>query len=213
MVYFFQFFPLLGLWGELGYSEETFSCTILKKNGKSPKTFIFLVGFILPCFIIVLSYSCIFYTVRKQHSKLSQFDTSTTSTKSKLNFFRNKNDLRLTIMMLTIFICFILCFLPLMITNVYDDDTKYPAVHILASILAWSSAVINPIIYAVGSSQYRNAYKNLFVKIKTWKSSVSSGNNNKLQNSIDPDSMQNEKLSTITTKAKSNHVAAPLEIT
>lgn len=101
-----------------------------------------------------------------------------------------------------------------MITNVYDDDTKYPAIHILASILAWSSAVINPIIYAVGSSQYRNAYTNLFVKFKTWKSSVSSGNNNKLQHSIDPDdSMQNEKLSTIVTKAKPNHVITPLEIT
>ncbi|CRL01696.1 CLUMA_CG014912, isoform A [Clunio marinus] len=171
------FFPLAGLWGEMGYDTQTFSCTILKKNGKSPKTFIFLVGFLLPCFIIILSYSCIFNTVRKQHAKLNKFD-SNQANKSKLKFFRNKNDLRLTVMMLVIFLAFIMCFLPLMVVNVFDDKTKYPFAHVMASVSAWSSAVINPIIYAVGSSQYRNAYKNLFIQIKTWKSFNSSGNNN-----------------------------------
>lgn len=164
----------------MGYEPSTFSCTILKKFGKSPKTFIFLVGFLLPCAIIIVSYSCIFNTVRKQHAKLNKFD-ATPASKSKLKFFRNKNDLRLTVMMLAIFLCFIMCFLPLMVVNVFEEKMKYPWAHVMASVSAWSSAVINPIIYAVGSSQYRNAYKNLFVKIKTWRSSNSSGNNNKAQ--------------------------------
>lgn len=179
----------------MGYEPQTFSCTILKKNGKSPKTFIFLVGFLLPCFIIILSYSCIFNTVRKQHAKLNKFDAASPAGKSKLKFFRNKNDLRLTVMMLVIFLAFIMCFLPLMVVNVFDEKTKYPFAHVMASVSAWSSAVINPIIYAVGSSQYRNAYKNLFVQIKTWKSSNSSGNNNKIQasrsNTADPNSINN----------------------
>lgn len=88
-----------------------------------------------------------------------------------------------------------MCFLPLMVVNVFDEKAKYPFAHVMASVSAWSSAVINPIIYAVGSSQYRNAYKNLFVKIKTWKSSNSSGNNNKAQvsksNTADPNSIIN----------------------
>lgn len=97
-------------------------------------------------------------------------------------------------MMLVIFLCFIVCFLPLMVVNVFDDKTKYPFMHVIASVSAWSSAVINPIIYAVGSSQYRNAYKSLFVKIKTWKSSNSSGNNNNKvhvskSNTADPNSI------------------------
>jgi Na+(H+)/acetate symporter ActP len=198
---FLQFFPLTGLWGELGYEPKTFSCTILKKDGRSPKTFIFLVGFLLPCFIIILSYSCIFNTVRKQHAKLNKFDT-TSPTKSKLKFFRNKNDLRLTIMMLVIFLCFIVCFLPLMLVNVFDEKTmRYPAAHVMASVSAWSSAVINPIIYAVGSSQYRNAYKNLFVAVKAWRSSNSSGNNNNnkihVSRSVDPNSVHNVHVHSI----------------
>lgn len=148
----------------------------------------------MPCFIIIISYSCIFNTVRKQHAKLNKF-ASTPANKSKLKFFRNKNDLRLTVMMLVIFLCFIMCFLPLMIVNVFVPETKYPYAHIMASVSAWSSAVINPIIYAVGSSQYRNAYKSLFVRIKTWKSSNSSGNNNKFHvsksNIADPSSIIN----------------------
>lgn len=148
-----------------------------------------LVGFLLPCFIIILSYSCIFNTVRKQHAKLNKFDSQ--PAKSKLKFFRNKNDLRLTVMMLVIFLCFIMCFLPLMVVNVFDEKTKYPFAHVMASVSAWSSAVINPIIYAVGSSQYRNAYKSLFVQIKTWRSSNSSGNNNRnlASNTADPNSV------------------------
>lgn len=148
-------------------------------------------GFLLPCLIIIISYSCIFNTVRKQHAKLNKFD-STPASKSKLKFFRNKNDLRLTVMMLVIFLCFIMCFLPLMVVNVFDEKAKYPFAHVMASVSAWSSAVINPIIYAVGSSQYRNAYKNLFVQIRTWRSSNSS---NKAavsrSNTADPNSIVN----------------------
>lgn len=85
-------------------------------------------------------------------------------------------------MMLVIFVAFLMCFLPLMVVNVFDDKTKYPALHIFSSVMAWSSAVINPLIYAGGSSQYRIAYKSLFWQLKTWKSSNSyNNNNNKVQ--------------------------------
>ncbi len=147
---------MFGVWGSLGLDQETFSCTILKKNGTSPKKFIFFAGFVFPSVIILFSYSCIFWTVVKQRQKLARFDETPASIKSnKLKFFRNKNDLRLTVMMLTIFLAFLLCFLPLMIANNFVNESRYPTFHIVASICEWSSAVINPIIYAVGSSQYR----------------------------------------------------------
>jgi hypothetical protein len=151
----FQMLPLFGVWGSLGLDQETFSCTILKKNGTSPKKFIFFVGFILPCCVILVSYSCIFWKVRKQKGKLEKFDTTPGSVKNKPKFFRSKTEFRLTVMMLTIFLASVVCFLPLMIANNFIKETEYPAFHIMASICAWSSAVINPIIYAVGSSQYR----------------------------------------------------------
>ena len=60
--------------------------------------------------------------------------------------------------MLTIFLCFLVCFLPLMLVNVADDNVQFPFLHILASVLAWASAVVNPFIYAFKNRQYQQAF-------------------------------------------------------
>ncbi|XP_041987399.1 protein trapped in endoderm-1 isoform X3 [Aricia agestis] len=148
--------PLLGVWGHLGLDPHTFSCTILPKNERSPKKFLFVFGFALPCLVIIVSYSCIYWRVRESKRKLegrSKLGGQTAKEKEE--------DSRLTTLMLTIFLCFLACFLPLMIMNVADDGIRYPWFHIIASILAWASSVINPLIYAATNRQYRAAYSNL----------------------------------------------------
>lgn len=62
--------PLSGIWGQLGLDENTFSCTILEKDGHSPKKFLFLVAFALPCLVITTSYSCIYWKVRRSKRRL-----------------------------------------------------------------------------------------------------------------------------------------------
>ena len=74
---------------------------------------------------------------------------------------QRKEDLRLTKMMLTIFISFLVCFLPLMLVNVIDDDVKIPTLHVVASVLAWMSSIVNPFIYAFKNRQYQQAFKKL----------------------------------------------------
>lgn len=139
--------PLIKAWGQLGYHSETFSCTILALEGKSPKKFLFVLGFLLPCLVISVSYSCIFYKVRR----------SSTAQNSHRGTF-TKDELHLTRLMLTIFFAFLLCFLPLMIVNVFDGSITYPTLHVLASVLAWMSSAINPFVYAIMNRQYRQAY-------------------------------------------------------
>ncbi|EFA11575.1 protein trapped in endoderm-1 [Tribolium castaneum] len=156
---------LLGVWGQLGLNPSTFSCTILEKDGKSPKKILFLIAFVLPCVVIISSYSCIFWRVQKSRRKLKAHQQATK--KEKRSSRRERDDSRLTKLMLIIFICFVLCFLPLMLVNVFDDDVKYPVLHVLASILAWASSVINPFIYAASNRQYRSAYSKLFRIVKS----------------------------------------------
>ena len=72
---------------------------------------------------------------------------------------QRKEDLRLTKMMLTIFLSFLVCFLPLMLVNVIDDEVEFPTIHVVASVLAWMSATINPFIYAFKNRQYQQAFK------------------------------------------------------
>ncbi|KAL3271932.1 hypothetical protein HHI36_022402 [Cryptolaemus montrouzieri] len=157
--------PLLEIWGKLGLNPSTFSCTILDKDGTSPKKLLFLIAFVLPCTVIIISYSCIYCKVRT--SRLNIKAHQPTSKIDKINRRREKDDSRLTRLMLTIFICFLCCFLPLMVMNVCYDDVTYPSVHVMASILAWASSVINPFIYAASNRQYRSAYSKLFRIIRT----------------------------------------------
>jgi MFS family permease len=149
--------PLLGVWGSLGLDPATFSCTILKKNGRSPKKLLFVIGFLLPCLVIIVSYLCIYWRVRSSRKKLEAHG----GVRRKRSGYQRREDSRVTRLMLTIFLCFLLCFLPLMLANVIDDKVKIPALHVVASMLAWASSVVNPFIYAGTNKLYREAYKQL----------------------------------------------------
>ncbi|XP_003707502.2 trapped in endoderm 1 [Megachile rotundata] len=154
--------PLLGFWGTLGLEPTTFSCTILKKNGTSPKKFLFALGFIVPCVVISVSYLCIYWRVRKSRQNLK---THAGISRKKSVGFQRREDSRVTRLMLTIFLCFLLCFMPLMLANVIDDKMKIPILHVIASVLAWASSVINPFIYAGTNKLYREAYKQILCSV------------------------------------------------
>ena len=148
--------PLIDVWGTLGLDEATFSCTIKKLDGKSPKKFLFLVAFILPSISIILCYSAIFYKVRSSRHNLVSHSTPCPVARRKAVIRSQKmEDLKLTKMMLTIYLLFLICFLPLMLVNVLDDYIKQPSVHIIASVLAWMSATINPVIYSFPNNTRR----------------------------------------------------------
>ncbi|CAL1673147.1 unnamed protein product [Lasius platythorax] len=148
--------PLLGIWGTLGLDPASFSCTILKKDGSSPKKFLFVLGFVVPCVVISVSYLCIYRRVRNSRRNLEAHAAG-----RRGGGFQRREDSRVTKLMLSIFICFLLCFMPLMMTNVIDENMKIPLFHIIASVLAWASAVINPFIYAGTNKLYREAYKQI----------------------------------------------------
>lgn len=150
--------PLLGIWGTLGLDQATFSCTILKKNGSSPKKFLFVLGFLVPCIVISVSYLCIYWRVRRSRKNL---EAHAAGSGQRSNGFHRREDSRVTRLMLTIFLCFLMCFMPLMLVNVIDEKMKIPVLHIVASVLAWASAVINPFIYAGTNKLYREAYRQI----------------------------------------------------
>uniref|UniRef100_A0A1B0G8C7 G-protein coupled receptors family 1 profile domain-containing protein n=1 Tax=Glossina morsitans morsitans TaxID=37546 RepID=A0A1B0G8C7_GLOMM len=168
---------ILGIWGEMGLEEATFSCTILKKDGKSIKKTLFIIGFVLPCLVIIVSYSCIYITVLRQKKTMRNHRQFDVLTKEQIFYDRKcREDNRLTLMMVTIFVCFLVCFLPLMLANVVDDErnTSYPWLHIIASVMAWASSVINPIIYAASNRNYRSAYRKLLANLRFWTDTRSS---------------------------------------
>ncbi|KAK2583806.1 hypothetical protein KPH14_009705 [Odynerus spinipes] len=157
--------PLIGIWGTLGLDPTTFSCTILKKNGSSPKKVLFVLGFIVPCVVISVSYLCIYWRVRRSRKNLEAHEAA--GGRRKAGGFQRREDSRVTRLMLTIFLCFLTCFMPLMLVNVVDDKVRIPILHVVASILAWASSVINPFIYAGTNKLYREAYKQVLCPVSS----------------------------------------------
>ncbi|XP_068218258.1 G-protein coupled receptor moody [Palaemon carinicauda] len=82
---------LLGVWGTFGLDESIGSCTILPDaDGNSPKGFLFVFAFMLPCLAICVCYARIFCIVHKayvkthSHQKRSSI-TSTNCNSSKIS--------------------------------------------------------------------------------------------------------------------------------
>ncbi|XP_058123417.1 protein trapped in endoderm-1-like [Anopheles ziemanni] len=165
--------PLFEFWGRLGFDRRTFSCTVLPsvtafgRFSASPKKFIFIVGFALPFCAIVLCYTAIIAAVRRQRRNMQRHAAkrpvqTPASPNASMAASNDDDERHLTRTTAAIFGCFMLTFLPLTIANVLLEDADSVGeagdLHVLASILTWHSAVLNPFIYALGSRHYRNAY-------------------------------------------------------
>lgn len=74
-----------------------------------------------------------------------------------------RNEWRITKMVLAIFLSFVMCYLPITATKVFDKDVRFPIFHIFAYIMLYLSSCINPIIYVIMNKQYRQAYKTVIL--------------------------------------------------
>lgn len=125
--------PVFGLYGRTGYQSNTFSCTILRdKQNRSPKKFLFILGFFLPMITIVYCYGMILFHIRRQrrqhnHHLLFNNQTNRTTTTTKTMMITNQTsnrDIRLTLLICIVFGAFLACFLPLFIGNVFIPDDR-----------------------------------------------------------------------------------------
>lgn len=72
-------------------------------------------------------------------------------------------DRRLLKMILVIFVSFVICYLPITSTKIIRSFHNIPVFQIMGYILIYLTTCINPIIYVVMSSEYRQAYWNLLM--------------------------------------------------
>lgn len=69
-----------GSWGRFGLDVGIGSCSILPDvHNRSPKVFLFVVAFLIPCIAIVVCYARIFYIVRKTTSKSRKRNANVTT--------------------------------------------------------------------------------------------------------------------------------------
>lgn len=246
-------------WGRFGLDPTIGSCSILPdKNNRSPKEFLFVGAFMLPCLAIVICYARIFCIVREaarksrapargrgrpgledsavgsastalerspgpenglphivkpkrtllappvlhcpptpgpERSSSSGVDTldghdeesaldakpripSGVETAKRLKqaavVLRRSpasvkpprlthKDRKLLKMIMAIMLSFWVCYLPITLTKLFRNFTSNPVANIAGYLLIYLTTCINPIIYVVMSSEYRQAYKNLLM--------------------------------------------------
>ncbi|XP_054712239.1 G-protein coupled receptor moody-like [Uloborus diversus] len=185
-------FPLLQLWGMFGYDPRVGTCTILPLNGKSPKTFYYILGFVLPSVIFVFCYSKIYCVVHRasealRKNSLPMKEMNTVSFSKTTCCFnkryrhaeesgekRERKDLRILKVLIVLFLSFVFTFLPVSLVKIFKKEDDFPILNIFGYLGIYLSSIINPVIYIVMSREYRRAYSELFAGEQASNSSISS---------------------------------------
>ncbi|XP_022252656.1 G-protein coupled receptor moody-like, partial [Limulus polyphemus] len=109
---------LIGAWGRFGYDKNILSCSILKVNGRSSKTFLFIFGFLIPCITIIVCYARIFWVIKRSANRVRGHSNSETKEQKKdRDAKKRKEEWRVTRMVLIIFCSFLVCYLPITIVK------------------------------------------------------------------------------------------------
>ncbi|XP_064621790.1 adenosine receptor A1-like [Lineus longissimus] len=122
-------------------------------------------GFVLiPLVILFFIYFYIFYAVRKQSQKIAALEIVNDSlSRNNAKMKRNKKAAK---SLAVIVVIFAICWLPLHILNtltvVCPQTCSYPFELLLSAIyLSHANSAINPLLYALGNSGFRRAFKKL----------------------------------------------------
>ncbi|CAG9762978.1 unnamed protein product [Ceutorhynchus assimilis] len=149
--YGLQIPTLLGIWGVYGMDERLGTCSIKRDEyGNSSKTALFVIGFALPSVIIVACYSNIFWVVKRSHKRLAQHSSNGGKFK--------RSEMKITKMVLVIFICFVVCYLPITVVKIFDNEVRHAPLHVLGYLLIYLASCVNPVVYVTMNRQYRYAY-------------------------------------------------------
>lgn len=118
--------------GEFGYEAHLKSCSIIAKDGRSPKRGLFVLGFLIPCITITICYANIFWVVRRSEMRMRSHSAPATTGAAGTDCGQGvrpltESEWRVTKMVLAIFLSFLVCYLPITITKTVDKDIRFPS--------------------------------------------------------------------------------------
>ncbi|KAK3877258.1 hypothetical protein Pcinc_018013 [Petrolisthes cinctipes] len=148
--------PLLGAYGSFTYNEETDECDFDDSGrfGNAPRKVFLALGSILPCIVVIVSYSYIYYKARQSSAKMrercqdSQSSSQGSRAMTPSRGLRSR-DIRIARTIGVIFIAFII-----------QNHTLLLLLH----PLYWLQYCINVFIYVFMNQQYRDAYVNYIAR-------------------------------------------------
>ena len=150
---------LLGIWGKFGFVAMLVTCNLmLNHHSQSFKLFLLMVRALLPSIWITYCYLVIYRKTRSSHSRVQQRMDNSGSYRMRIQ----KQELRMTRMMGIIFFVFILSYFPCTITGMIDwNSVLSKNFHMYCALTVYIGSAVNPMIYGLMNSQFRDAYLNI----------------------------------------------------
>ena len=156
-------------WSEIRYNHLTKACSYSRQVGVSFHYFGIVLGFMAPLITVVVCYSLLYYTVWKSKRRIAAMNEENAhkadqhhhEDRQQHTKEQAKNaDTKLTKMLVTIFLVYLVCLGPYSMVNMVDPHgARFPEViHIFVSWLLFTNASINPFIYGFMNKNFRDAY-------------------------------------------------------
>ncbi|KAF7996712.1 hypothetical protein HCN44_002358 [Aphidius gifuensis] len=142
---------LTGVWGKIDQDPNTLICTLLSTNGKDAIKFYLVVGFIIPFSVIIITFFLIYKKVNLKNQKTTELNAK--------DIESNQTNLAIVKIMLTIFICLSICYLPFPLLIILSDNYRKSKLLIICRNIYWTHVFINPIIFFFIGKLYREAYR------------------------------------------------------
>nr|ANO39035.1 GCR064 [Schmidtea mediterranea] len=150
VVYYCSYLPLVR------WNDTTDQYVVDIKFGKRFFTSFFIFAYFLPLLMISLLYGKLL--CRLLHGRTSKMAQSNEALKSKK---------RVTIMVVIVIVAFAACWLPIQsvfLLQIYEFDVGGPlfrTIHIFSNCLAYANSMVNPILYAFLSENFRRSFRDL----------------------------------------------------
>ncbi|XP_063614547.1 protein trapped in endoderm-1-like [Penaeus indicus] len=166
---FLMLIPLLRIYGHLGYNKDTHECDFMEDTPakQGPRKLFLGIGFLLPCVVIIASYSYIFYKARQSSAKVQarRNNSLNNSVNSDVRNSRpaeglRSRDIRIARTIGVIFLVFLVCCMPVSIVHYLYKKLQKPTLLLLLHPVYWAQYCINIFIYVFMNRQYRDAYVN-----------------------------------------------------
>lgn len=120
-------------------------------------------GVLLPSTVISVCYTKIYMVVRASKTRLNTHGTHGNAQGLGTN---SRESLRGTLGRFIVFCCFIALWSPFAIVSVLDKFTTVPAIwHVLTGLLVGLSSAINPILYGIYNSNFREEYIRVYRRV------------------------------------------------
>lgn len=165
--------PQLGI-GQVGFNLQIRHCSVMYNNRRDWLypcclfTFcVCVVAVVIPVFYF-LTFRVVYQSRRKicisqviAELKMSPANKKQDSRDKTCRTF-SREELRLTIKMVLIFVVFLVCWMPYCVTVLFDYDQEIPgAVHRVANLGIWTGSCINPYLYAGMVKGFRDKFKQI----------------------------------------------------